>query len=370
MEQLHPFLNIFFAFCIGYFFFILYMMRHKSVPKQIPAQWPKVSILVPFRNEQENIAGCCNALINLDYPVANLDIILLNDNSNDESVGIAREKIKNYPHISIQGITEEKSGLKAKMNVIAQGITLSKGDFIFITDADCQPASGWVKHSLAHFNQQTALVSGFTILDQKPLSLFGLLQKLDWIYLQGLAYYSSIINKPFTVIGNNLAFKKSIYNQLGGFEKIGFSITEDHALMKAIIDRTAFKVKYVRDEEALVYSNPLYSFSDFLRQRLRWIKGGFSGRLFAYALVGFTFFLHMAIIFVLFSGLWNPVTATCIGLVIGVEYFFMKNNLSALNLSIYKKYFPLFEMYYYLYPIILLLFLPFIKNLKWKGRQY
>lgn len=369
MDPTQPLLNIFLAVSTAYFFFILYLLRHKNPVGHFPSKWPDVCILVPFRNEQENIGACCDALINLNYPHDKLEIILLNDASSDKSVPLARNKTADIAHIKIVDITEEKNNLKAKMNVIAQGISITSAEYIFVTDADCQPSADWLKNTIAHFDDKTALISGFTILDEKVLTLFGLLQKLDWVYLQGLAFYSALINKPFTIIGNNLAFKRAVYNEMGGYENIGFSITEDHALMQAILTKTTSSIKYIRDENAIVTSKPLKSPEDFIKQRMRWIKGGLSGRLYAYVLIGSTLSMHIIILYILFSGMWTPFTAAIIGMSAGIEYLFIKTNLKALNLSGLKKYFWLYEMFYWFYPIVLIVLLPFHRTITWKDRK-
>lgn len=358
------------AISLGYFFLKLYLLSNKGPEKKSLTELPIVTVLIPFRNEEKNIVSCCESLIDLDYPADKIEIFLLNDSSEDESVKRAAEKVKSYNHINIIHIQEEKNNLKAKMNVLAQGAKLAKGEFIFVTDADCRPSSGWIKKSLEYFNDEIALLSGFTILNSSINSIFMILQKLDWVFLQSLAYAASNSGRPITVIGNNLVFRKKVYEELGGFEKIGFSITEDHALMKAILDGTDYNVCYVQDNEAIVESLPVKNFTAFLRQRLRWVKGGLNGNLFAYFLINSIFITHLLVIILFISGFMNYYTAIAIGLIIGVDYIFLKSNLRSLELTYLKKYFLLYEIFYFIYPVILFILIPFSKTITWKGRKY
>jgi cellulose synthase/poly-beta-1,6-N-acetylglucosamine synthase-like glycosyltransferase len=357
------------ALSIGYTFFIMHLLSHKP-PKKYPlSSLPKVSVLLAFRNEEKNILACCEALDQLDYPVDKIEILMLNDQSSDSSPQIVDDFRKGKPHFKLRNIKEEKNNLHAKMNVLAQGIQHAAGEFIFITDADCQPSGGWIKTMLSYFDPGIGLVSGFTILDEKDPKTFSLLQTIDWIFLQGLAYTASNGGKPITVMGNNLAFRRNVYDQVGGFEAIGFSITEDHALMKAIRTQTNKEVKYVRDKEGLVLSAPVKDFTAFINQRLRWVKGGISARPFAYFLVGFSFLTHLSIIAIFMMQQWNMVSATAIGLILGIDHFKLKMHLKDLDKENLKKHFLRFELFYIFYPIVLFILLLFTNKVKWKGRK-
>ncbi len=357
------------ALSIGYTFFIMHLLSHKPPKKYSLSKLPKISVLVAFRNEEKNILACCDALAKLDYPVDKLEILLLNDQSTDQSPYIVRDFISGKPQFKLIDIEEAKNNLQAKMNVLAQGIPKSKGEFIFITDADCRPLAGWIKTMLQYFDPSIGMVSGFTILEEKAPKPFSKLQTVDWIFLQGLAFTASNSGKPITVMGNNLAFRRNVYDQLGGFEKIGFSITEDHALMKAILDKTNKEVKYIRDKEGLVLSASVKDFTAFINQRLRWVKGGIGARPFAYFLVGFSFLTHLSIIAIFMMQQWNMVSATAIGLILGIDHFKLKMHLKDLDKENLKTHFLRFELFYIFYPLILFILVPFTNKVKWKGRK-
>jgi cellulose synthase/poly-beta-1,6-N-acetylglucosamine synthase-like glycosyltransferase len=357
------------ALSIGYIFFIMHLLSHKS-PKKYPLNtFPKVSVLVAFRNEEKNILACCDALSKLDYPADKLEILMLNDQSTDQSTHMVRDFITGKPQFKLIDIDGAKKNLQAKMNVLAQGIPKSNGEFIFITDADCRPLPGWIKTMLQYFDPSIGLISGFTILEEKAPKPFSKLQTVDWIFLQGLAFTASNSGKPITVMGNNLAFRRNVYEQVGGFETIGFSITEDHALMKAILDKTNKEVKYVRDKEGLVLSAPVKDFTEFINQRMRWVKGGMGARPFAYFLVGFSFLTHLSIIAIFIMQQWNMISATAIGLILGIDHFMLKMHLKDLEKENLKKHFLRFELFYIFYPLVLFILVPFTKRIKWKGRK-
>lgn len=359
------------ALSFGYIFFIMYVLRHPSPVKTSLSVWPEVCILVPFRNEQDNLDACCRALQDLDYPQDKLQILMLNDDSADRSA----EVVKKYLSATIRliNITSQTDQLRGKMNVLAQGIKQTDAEYLFVTDADCQPDPGWLKTMLGYFDDNTALVSGFTLIrsgNQQDEKLFVKLQQIDWIFLQGLAYGASNIGRPITVIGNNIAFKKSVYDRIGGFAKIGFSITEDHALMQAILDQTGYQVRYICDSDGPVFSYPLADFTGFIRQRRRWSRGGLKGRPFAFILVGFSFIVHLIIPLIFIFGPYNLIAATAIGLILGIDYFQLKRLLKTFQREDLRRQFVKYEVFYILYTIILFVLLPVPLKVEWKGRKY
>jgi len=369
MNEIHIISTIALSLSIGYVFFIMYLLGQEG-PKKYPlSTLPKISVLVAFRNEEHNIISCCEALNKLDYPEDKLEILMLNDQSSDNSPKLVEDFISGKSAFHLINIETELNNLKAKMNVLAQGIQKSSGEFIFVTDADCMPSSEWLKTTLQYFDPTIGMVSGFTILKEDDPKIFSLLQTIDWIFLQGLAFGASNSEKPITVMGNNLAFRRNVYDQIDGFESIGFSITEDFALMKAILNKTGKQVKYIRDKEGIVFSKPVNGFRKFTKQRLRWIKGGLSGSLFAFFLVGFSFIVHVIILALFALSQWNMISATAIGLIVGIDYFQLKVHLKNLDLDNLKRHFIKFEVFYIFYPLILFLMLPFSKSVTWKGRK-
>lgn len=237
MENTQIIIALFFAISMVYFFFYLYMLNHDEPKKHELKEIPPVTVLVALRNEEENILACCKALTNLDYPKDKIEIIMLNDQSDDNSRQIIVDFIADKKQFQLIDIIEDKNKLSGKINALAQAIQNISNEYIFVTDADCQPQPGWIKTLLSYYDDNTALISGFTIIDKAKPAILDKLQKLDMFYLQSMAYMASNINRPITMLGNNITFLRSVYNSVGGFETIGFTINEDHDLMKAILKK-------------------------------------------------------------------------------------------------------------------------------------
>ena len=367
-----------FIFSLGYFFTALYLISHPQPEKTSPAELPRVAVLVAMRDEQEYIEGCLTSLKNQDYPKQLYDVYIIDDRSTDNSAKIAKRFLEYNENFHLLTITEDKDGLKGKMNALAQALEKVEHEWILITDADCIVPTSWIKSYTPYFQKDTAMVAGLTMLEaptainppKTSKHFFGKVQALDWLFLQTIAAKSSNAGKPISVLGNNFAFRNEAYEQVGGFKNLGFSVTEDFALMKAIQQTGKWTILHTLDPGNTIFSYPLHSVKDFFRQRWRWMSGGRGASGWSYFIVGLSVMAHLLMLLVFIFQQWNLGAASGIGLIAGVDYLIISRELKKLHLEKLKKYFIPFEIFYLFYLIIfsVLYFIP--RRVKWKGRRF
>ncbi len=352
----------------------LLMQRH---PRQVNAAAKyKISVLLAVRNEENYLLKCLQSLSNQDYDQTLYDVFILDDNSDDNSAVIAQEFCKDKQNFHYTKIENRIAGLNGKMNVLAQGLKEQNCDLILITDADCIIQPTWISAMASYFDEKTGLVSALTSLapmgEINPGSkekLFHKVQALDWFFLQAVARLSSNAGKPVTVLGNNFAFNLNAYQQTGGFEKIGFSITEDYALLRAIEETEQWTIKHINDARAAIFSYPLDTFGEFFLQRLRWIKGGRSANVWAYFLMTTSFIAHFFILAAMFINPVNIFTILSLLSILLTDYLIIKSNIKQLGLNGLKVYFILFELFYIFYTLLFSLYFLFPVKVSWKGRK-
>ncbi|WP_428665145.1 glycosyltransferase [Runella sp.] len=238
----------------------------------------KVSILIAARNESDNIITCLKSVAALSYPSENLQILIGDDASEDNTSALIQEFIQDKPYFELVKILPEASKLsgsllKGKTNVLAQLAHKVKGDYLFFTDADIEVPTGWVENMLMHFKPNVGIVTGITTM--KGGGLLGLMQGLEWLYYLSLMRLLSLFGFPVTAMGNNMAVTRKAYDAVGGYEKIGFSITEDYALFRAILAK-GFRFVQLFDRRVLTLSKPIPTYSHLLIQRKRWMYGAMS----------------------------------------------------------------------------------------------
>ncbi len=352
-----------------------------KAPKAVPVhhkKLPRVAVLVAMRNEEAYISDCLSSLTRQTYPSRLYDVFVLDDRSEDHSPEIAAQFSNQFEHIHLIPITEDKHGLHGKMNALAQGIRQVDHELILITDADCVVPESWIEGMVDYFDSQTGMVGALTVLFPfnalriaKPATnLWARIQALDWIFLQALAAANSNFGKPITILGNNFAFRRAAYLQVGGFEKLGFSVTEDFALMEAVRKRTAYKIRHTIDIKNAIYSHPVASVADFFRQRLRWVHGGKKARPWGIFILSFSVIAHLIVLLSFLAAPLNWAVWAALGIFCLTDALILHPVLKKLKLQKLWLTFPAFEGFYWAYLLIfsVLYFLPL--KVRWKGRAF
>jgi cellulose synthase/poly-beta-1,6-N-acetylglucosamine synthase-like glycosyltransferase len=363
---------------VCYILTALYLLSYAQPLKCAKPSSPSVSVLVAMRNEEEYIAGCLSSLEKQNYPSHLYNVYIIDDRSTDRSVDLVKPYLQRNPHFHLISIKEDLHGLKGKMNALAQAIDKVDIEIILITDADCVVPCSWISAYVSYFDKNVGMVGGLTLLEpaanipikNKKSSLFEKLQTLDWLFLQTIAAAASNADKPVSILGNNFGFRLQAYKDTGGFKSFGFSVTEDFVLMKAIEKTGKWKIKHTLDTENTIYSYPLKTIKEFYHQRKRWIIGGRSVRVWGYFITGLAFSAHAAMLLVFLTSQWNAIAGAGIGLIFAIDYFIINRGLKKLNLSYLKRYFFLFEIFYFLYTLLLGLFFFVPQKVIWKGRKF
>lgn len=235
---------------------------------------PFVSIIVPARNEESNIERCLIALKCSDYPQDKFEIIAVNDRSDDNTALILENLRKDIPNLVPIHVTEQSanSNLKGKPGALQAGIEVAKGEYFLMTDADCSVDKSWISTIVNTFGTNDFnLIPSFTLIEGNRF--FDKIQALEWIYLHTMASAGVALKTPLGCYGNNLSVKREIYEKLGGYENIEFSVTEDLALLKAVHSNYG-KVHYLCDKNGTVTTYPEKTLMDYIKQHRRWALGG------------------------------------------------------------------------------------------------
>jgi|SRR5690554_795686 len=255
-----------FLYCGLILYFTIGNLRYRPKKKDAPQQ--KVSLIIPFRNEVENLPKLISALNNLDFPKAKLEIIFVDDHSEDNGSDIVREKMKEFQWriISLQEGEGKKLALKA-------GITASKNELIVTTDADCSMQAGWLKSMAGYFEAENPhLLLGAVVFNSAP-TVFKSLQQLEFAALMASTAGAVAQQKAFMANGANLAFRRATYLHLTAEELVMNQASGDDVfLLHALKNKyqKSAKICFANDRNALVYTDAIDSLSEFVQQRIRW----------------------------------------------------------------------------------------------------
>jgi len=338
---------------------------------------PPVSILVAARNEENNISRCLESLIQQDYPPERYEIIVINDHSTDNTVRLVnqlRNRIPSLRLLSLADFPPPSVSLAGKQQALEVGFRQAKSEIILCTDADCIVPPNWVKSMASFFQKNSGLVFALTQIEPRGSSsyrLLNIIQRLDLIFLFTVAGGVANLGIPLSCMGNNMAMRKSVYQEIGGYTRIGFSITEDFALVQWIRHKTRWKIHFNSSPSAVVSTNPESSWSAFIHQKKRWLWGGLAdSKLMILLLLPLTLF-HLILLLTFFA----PINRNLGMLIFGIKGLldFLILFRTTFQFSLAKHwllFFPVFELYFLLGTI----FLGFARlwgtpHIIWKGRN-
>lgn len=349
-----------------FIFLTLGFLRNKKTMPQKKLNIP-VTVLVSARNEEVDLPVCIQSLLNLDYPKELLQIILVDDRSNDSTLEIIQKAANSNEQVEwLSTASYPEIELKAKARGVACGMKIATGEWVFITDADAEVHPQWVAHSLGSVKEDTGMLGG--ALSIKPIGILGKIEHVVWSFVQMFNLGMSGWGVPFACVGPNMAIRKDIYDENGGLENAEFSVAEDLALL-IMVSNSKKKIVTFASPETTISLTPVPSFRHLLSQQRRWLRGGIdAGSDYSFMLY-LTFWggLFVTLYYIL-GWFFSPsvfLAFWILRLVIDLVYFSIQK--VKLNLAKHLRYLPLLELYL----LVILIYLPisflFTKKIQWMG---
>jgi cellulose synthase/poly-beta-1,6-N-acetylglucosamine synthase-like glycosyltransferase len=233
----------------------------------------KFSVIVPFRNEAENLPNLIKTIQLLQYPRALFEIIFVDDASEDLSVKTIKDLLKSsdcdQPDTSI--IHSERKTNSPKKDAISTAIKHAKYEWIITTDADCVLPSCWLD-SFDEYIQKTqanCIAAPVTYLEKSHF--LNRFQLLDMLSLQGATMGGFGIKKPFLCNGANFAYKKELFNELNGFEgNTNIASGDDIFLLEKAAKKYPKQLGYLKCDHAIVKTQAQPTWETLVSQRVRW----------------------------------------------------------------------------------------------------
>lgn len=242
-----------------------------NVNKESQTSQTHFTIIIPFRNEANNLPHLLNSIAELAYQKNFFEIILVDDDSSDDSVKLINEFSAKNSDLDIQLLKNIRSSNSPKKDAISIAIPKAKYNWIVATDADCILPPLW----LASFN--TSIIVNNPNMLVAPVSFksnssfLSQFQLIDFLSMQGATIGGFGIQQPFMANGANLAYKKDLFLKLNGFENNNFIASGDDVfLLENFVAHDKSKVLFLKNIEALVTTFPTNTWTELIQQRIRW----------------------------------------------------------------------------------------------------
>jgi cellulose synthase/poly-beta-1,6-N-acetylglucosamine synthase-like glycosyltransferase len=222
------------------------------------------TIIVPFRNEAENLPKLLKSLTQLNYPDDLVELILVDDSSKEKfQVQSSKFRVTLMESVRVSN--------SPKKDAITTAMQHVKTDWVITTDADCLVNKNWllVFDNYIQEHQISMLVGPVSY--ESDSSFLHQFQQLDFISLQGATIGSFGINKAFMCNGANFAYTKKVFENLKGFEGNNtIASGDDVFLLQKAVSLFPDEVHYLKSEEAIVITKPTENWKSLFYQRARW----------------------------------------------------------------------------------------------------
>ena len=374
----------FLTLAAGYFLIILKYIQgwgalaewHLPV-KYIPAV--KVTIIVPARNEEENIVTCLESILNINYPKKLFEIIVVDDHSSDATFLLVNKFAKINPQVRLLKLTDAvKNGKNNSFKKLAieMGIENANGELIITTDADCIVPRDWLLLIASFYEINKCSFIAAPVNFYQENSFFEKFQSLDFIGMMGVTGAGIHTGWMNMCNGANLAYTKKIFEKVDGFQGIDdLASGDDILLMQKIAVRFPNEIGFLKNKKATVLTTPKPTVKSFMAQRLRWATKAANYTEWKITFIlSIVFFYCMAILISFFCSFmdgpkWFFLFTVLILIKTAADYFFLDKMADYFNRKDLMKTYVGSQLLHILYIVVIGCLSNVKKQYRWKGRK-
>lgn len=255
----------FWVFVFGKFGF-----TNKQNTGVVTMQQQPVSVIICAKNEAENLLNNLKHILEQRY--SNFEVIVVNDNSSDDTAAVLKSFEKDYSHLKIVNATTNKYHLIGKRNALLQGIEAAQHEWLMLTDADCKPkTNAWIRYMVQPLYNGKQLSIGFSNYRTR-FSLLNLIIQFETIYT-AIQYFAFANNKmPYMAVGRNMAYTKSFFYQSKSFYNNTALSGDDDLLVNELVNNNNFGL--VWDIKSQTISNAPSTWKAWIQQKIRHYSAG------------------------------------------------------------------------------------------------
>ena len=233
---------------------------------------PRVSVLISARNESSGIRATLDSVLAQDY-AGQWDVWVADDRSTDDTPKILAEYAERNPKLHVITIKDIPEGTSPKKHALSKLIDACDGDILCLTDADCLVKPTWVAGIVAEFEPGIELVAGHSYIPTVPgtSSILICMQAIETLIYRVAGTAGLAMHLPLTSTGNNLAYRKSFFKSVHGFENVlKIQSGDDDLLMQKLAADRPWAMRYCIAESTFVTTNGKETLKELWEQRKRW----------------------------------------------------------------------------------------------------
>ena len=232
------------------------------------------SVIVPARNEENNIKQCLESILQQPYPRELFEVIIVNDHSTDETENIVLALQKQYSNLFLLNLKDHLTNKQLtayKKKAIELAAIQCDGSWIVTTDADCIVTDNWLSNFDQYIQEREPVFVAAPVMFTNDHSFLSVFQLLDFLSLQGITAASVSAGYHSMCNGANICYRKDVFTEVGRFIGIDHIASgDDMLLMHKIKLKYPGKIGYLYSKESIVLTSPMGTWKDFFNQRIRW----------------------------------------------------------------------------------------------------
>lgn len=330
------------------------------------------TIVIPARNEAANIKNCVDSILAQDYPTSFFEVIVMDDFSEDDTAFIVKAIGLDHPNVKLLSLADffkpgEMNSFKKK--AIEKAVSHAKGNWIVTTDADCLIPKHWLSLYSAYILKYNPVFVAAPVMFIKESGILNEFQLLDFLALQGITAAAVGVGKHSMSNGANLAFEKSAFIAVGGYQGVDqIASGDDMFLMHKMKVTLSNRIGYLFHPGAIVLTKAMSNWKDFIMQRIRWSsKARYYDDNSIFWVLLLVYLYNFSLLFLLFAGAYIPVLIS-LAIKTIFEIVFLSPVSKFYQLTGELRYFPLYQPLHIVYTIVAGLFGQ-VKTYTWKGRR-
>lgn len=249
---------------VAYVFICIYVIIHWNKDEsysEVKSIKPiQLSIIIPFRNEENNLAQLIRSIHAQSLDTSNWEALYVDDHSTDNSAGIVQSKLRDNERYVLSNGTGKKAALKTAMHI-------AKYDHIVQTDADTSMGSNWLESIYLKLCVGNDFITGM-IKIENPKTILDHLQSFDLMAIMAFTCAGIQSKKWYLANGANMAYPKDLYHSLHT-ATTKFASGDDMFLIEAAV-KNRLTIGFNKNENGVVATQAEKSISSLIHQRLRW----------------------------------------------------------------------------------------------------
>ncbi len=363
-------LGVAYATIIGLYIYYWRQIPIYDKPLTKAAAKATVSIVIAARNEADNILDCLGAIQKQSYPAELLQIIVVNDHSEDETAELITQF---FPRVQLLHLPKGSTGKKQALTL---AISKAESEWIVTTDADCTMKEDWLSYLMSFCAVHEPQMLAAPVSFQHEKSIFEYFQTLDFMGMMGVSGAGIQGEFMYLCNGANLCYRRQVFEEVNGYAGVEHLASgDDMLLMEKIVKKYPDGLAYLKQSMAQTYTQAKPTFASFLSQRLRWATKSGSYQswqtkailavvwLFCWAI--FVHFL-LAVVVDTSYGWYGLLLFACKAI---ADYFFLGMMARFFGRAGLMRYFIPSLIYHWVYILIVGTWSLLQKKYDWKGRS-